>query len=491
MMTWCDIHMLAFGSVTLTPWNIAFVAGVLIVGLAAAWWVFVSSRKTGGSSSREARRGTSTSDRAMMAIGQIRDVANGVARDVDSHSTAVGKMSAELAILNSSGGSASTESVVGIIAKVLQANERLQSQLAAAELKLEAKEEEIARHQNAARTDSLTGLPNRRALDHEIARRFAEWQRKGTPFGIVMIDVDGFKEFNNRYGHQAGDEVLRQIGRSLSESTREMDLPCRYGGEEFVVVVPASTLTAAARTAERARTAIEKLRVRWQDDSLNVTVSYGVAQVLEGDDAVSVVQRADEALYCSKGSGRNRGYLHDGIECRPATPGVRPSTAPRPRPRSPEARLLFTLPDGQQLEQELHRRTSESCRYGLPLSLMYVEVMDFARLAAAHEQRTVDLVLDAVAQKLEATIRQRDFLAYEDNGRFAIILPGSTEVEASQIAKRIQVTQAHESVTVGAVEVEIALTIGVGSRQQDDSTASLRARAIASLRERALAPMPS
>jgi diguanylate cyclase len=452
----------------------------LLTGFAGGWWFFAPTKDEREAAARR-------SDQAMMAIGRIHDLASRVAQDVDVHTSEVDKISAELQSLNNSESSAGGSSASATIAKVLSANERLKAQLAAAEEKLQAQAAEIATHQSAAQTDALTGLPNRRAFDQEVARRYSEWQRKGTPFTLVLADVDQFKRFNDQHGHQAGDEVLRQIGRKLSSVMREMDLACRYGGEEFVAVMPATQLADAAKAAERARRMIEELAINWEGKRLNITACFGLAQVRPNEDAASVLRRADEALYASKAAGRNCGFLHDGKECIRLSGGspAPPAFPVEPAKRTPQ--LLFALPDRRQVDLELSRRIAESEKYGLPLSVMDVRLDQYARIKSGHADEDVQLVLDAVARGLQSTIREMDFLARDADGRFIIILPGSSAVEATQVARRIQTTQAAQSVQVGATTMDVALALGLASYRQGDGVESLFRRAERSLAEGELA----
>ncbi len=163
-----------------------------------------------------------------------------------------------------------------------------------------------------ARTDPLTGLANRRALDEELERRIAQWQRRGTVLSLLLVDVDHFKRFNDRHGHQAGDEMLCLVAQTLRDTLREMDVVTRYGGEEFAAVLPETNLTEATRAAERVRQAVANTVVACDGEELHNTVSVGIAQATETDDAVSLIGRADDALYAAKEAGRNRTYAHNG-----------------------------------------------------------------------------------------------------------------------------------------------------------------------------------
>jgi diguanylate cyclase (GGDEF)-like protein/hemerythrin-like metal-binding protein len=158
--------------------------------------------------------------------------------------------------------------------------------------------------------DALTGLHNRGYLDSTLERELARSKREGMSLSVVMIDVDHFKKFNDHYGHQAGDESLKNVARTLQASARRAsDLVARYGGEEFSLVLPNTDAAAAQQLAEAVRLAVEGLDMPHAlSPQGRVTISVGVA-TMTGDSARSVaslLQAADEALYCAKGAGRNQ-----------------------------------------------------------------------------------------------------------------------------------------------------------------------------------------
>ena len=181
-----------------------------------------------------------------------------------------------------------------------EVNTRLQKHMA----EIEALQ---ARLQDQAIRDSLTGLFNRRYLEETLQREIAQAFRSGQPLGIVMIDVDHFKDINDTYGHLAGDTVLQALGQLLAANTRSGDIACRYGGEEFVLALPGATLETAHERAERLRAAVEALRVDYAGARLSLTICAGVAAYpLHGERADEVLDRADQALYQAKNGGRNR-----------------------------------------------------------------------------------------------------------------------------------------------------------------------------------------
>ena len=201
--------------------------------------------------------------------------------------------------------------------KLLDANRRLRERLNSAEATLREQSEELEAVVTQAHTDSLTSLPNRRAFDAELDRRIAEYRRKGTPLSIVIIDVDHFKSFNDRYGHLVGDRVLRLVAQTLHETTRDSDLATRFGGEEFAIILPDTMGDVANLAAERIRVAIETNEMLIDRQVLQITVSGGVAYAQQGDVASSLIERADVALYRAKEAGRNRTCWHDGFVAHP------------------------------------------------------------------------------------------------------------------------------------------------------------------------------
>lgn len=157
-----------------------------------------------------------------------------------------------------------------------------------------------------AHTDTLTGLPNRRRFDEEFARAFGSAIRRSSPIGVAIIDIDRFKNYNDSFGHQAGDEALRRIGEAIAESVeRSGDFAARYGGEEFVVILEDTTLAGAAGVGERIRNAVLDAGIRAPAGGL-LSVSVGVAARLPGSTGEALLRQADAALYDAKNAGRNR-----------------------------------------------------------------------------------------------------------------------------------------------------------------------------------------
>ena len=156
-------------------------------------------------------------------------------------------------------------------------------------------------------TDSLTGCYNRRYLDERLLEEVLRAQRSRHPLAVIMADIDHFKSINDRFGHAAGDVVLRGMARIfLGEMRARIDWVARYGGEEFVIVLPHTTAAGAATIAERLRAAVEATAFDHPGEPIRITTSFGVAECRETDDAASLLARVDSMLYRAKAAGRNR-----------------------------------------------------------------------------------------------------------------------------------------------------------------------------------------
>lgn len=158
-------------------------------------------------------------------------------------------------------------------------------------------------------TDALTGLFNRRYMETHLAALVEQAANRGKPIALMVLDIDYFKSINDSHGHDAGDDVLREFALRVRKSIRNIDLACRYGGEEFVIVMPETDMAVATMVAERLRRRIasEPFSVQQGSSSLEVTISIGLAALAEPDDnAAAVLKRADQALYRAKRDGRNR-----------------------------------------------------------------------------------------------------------------------------------------------------------------------------------------
>ena len=406
----------------------------------------------------------------MMATQRVADVAQGIVGDVGDHAAKMQAISADLQGIDRKSSGASQE-VSAALDKILAANTELQKKLELAEKQIAAQAAEIKTHESEARTDSLTSLNNRRAFDDELKRRLSEWERKQSPCTLILLDVDHFKKFNDTHGHLAGDEVLRQVAKVLKAQSRDMDLPCRYGGEEFGVILPATEAAGACILAERIRAAVEKSVTTYGGKSLKVTVSLGLSQLGPGDDIAKLIRRADEGLYTSKEAGRNCGHWNTGEEFVPITASNAVATVAAKTNQPPvivasEKRSVAVGPTsppeqrtatGTNFIHMLKRRVVESHRFGIPLSIMHLKIEDYDSVVRNHGKAIARQVADAATPVLERVLREMDVLAYLENGAFVAMLPGNTQAEASQVAKRLKITM--NSCTIPLVDRDLHVRI--------------------------------
>lgn len=249
--------------------------------------------------------GSNFSDQIETMLGSI-DQSMEVNED---YSTTLSELSSELGAAKNAG---AVKNVVHQLVKataVVRASHKemedklRESQSQVAELKDNL---EAARFENL--TDELTGLGNRRLFDQTMSRKVQASSGIGTTFCLIMLDIDHFKQFNDTWGHQTGDQVLRLVGMTIKNTISAPDIAARYGGEEFAVILPDTTLDEAIMQADLIREAIKdrKLLKRSTGEKLgNVTVSAGVARYEQDDTAVTLIERADAALYSAKRAGRN------------------------------------------------------------------------------------------------------------------------------------------------------------------------------------------
>jgi len=172
--------------------------------------------------------------------------------------------------------------------------------------------EALARIQALAMRDELTGLINRRHMLELLEQERQRCVRSGRTFCVAMIDIDRFKDVNDRYGHAAGDEVLQRLAREALSAVRVADVLARWGGDEFVLLLSDARLQLARGGVERVRQRIEAVSLRVGEQALQVTISAGLAEHIAGESVATALARADAALYEAKAQGRNRTVAADG-----------------------------------------------------------------------------------------------------------------------------------------------------------------------------------
>ena len=433
---------------------------------------FIAARYAAPAAPNETASGEMSANdaaRASMAAQQLRDLARNVASDVGAHNSFVESITDQLEEIEQGGGEGGAV-VMDVVAKMLDANKRLQTRLEDAEQKIKTQAEEIRNQQFEARTDALTRLANRRAFDAALMEATEQFASQGKQFALVMLDVDNFKQFNDVHGHPAGDEVLRTVGRTLARVVSSGDVACRYGGEEFAVILANTTLDQGQLAAERIRKAIEAMNVQFGGNALRVTASVGVAGCVAEEEAAALVRRADEAVYGAKKNGRNCSFWHD-REIARLIPAGKPieGTVKTPPPAEVKKfpnRAIFT--------DELHRRIAESRRFGVPITLVHFRVREFGELENTYGNAVGVLLIDSLASFVQSTLRDMDLLARLEGGELIVMLPGSSASAAKIVGQRVRTSISLCPVPLGDHQIRLELDMGVSSVQPgEDAVAAM------------------
>jgi diguanylate cyclase len=322
--------------------------------------------------------------------------------------------------------------------------------------------------------------------------------------------VDHFKRFNDSYGHQAGDRVLCGLAEVLGEEARELELPARFGGEEFALVLPETSVADAIGRAERIRKAVEAHCFHFGGTDLRVTISVGVAQLQSGEEIAALIQRSDAALYASKETGRNRTYWHDGQTIRPAIEETKPPAAPaaantvrpqsarpcsgprskkapieEPRPASPEAASneASELCNRTAFCMVLGRRLAELRRGGESMSVLLLHVDGYEQIVSRYGAQAGELAIRVTTQFLTASFREMDLVSHFQDATFAALLPGAKMTDAINVAERLRQAIARCKFPVGSDRFQFTVSLAGAEASSDDDTERLLARAYDALGE--------
>jgi diguanylate cyclase len=260
--------------------------------------------------SRENDRVRAAGDRIQTTLKDVNTIVSSVKDTTSKYSSSLSQVHEKLS------GNMNKEEIDMVVRNIregtesmLQQNLLLEERLSQSSQMMRELQRDLEQVRKEALTDSLTNLANRKAFDTEIRRIAKEADEAGVTFSLVMMDIDHFKSFNDNYGHQVGDQVLRLVARTLVEGVKGRDLAARFGGEEFSIILPETNTQGALKVADYLRKAVAGKEVinRNTGSKLGrITLSGGVAQYVPGEDIDDLIGRADAALYTAKHNGRNQ-----------------------------------------------------------------------------------------------------------------------------------------------------------------------------------------
>ena len=262
------------------------------------------------SDSTENERVKQAGDRVQTTIKEVNSIVSNVKDATSKYNSTLSDVSEKL---ENNASPADIQKAVRAVREstqdMMQKNVLLEEQLSRSSAAMKEMQRDLEQVRKEALTDSLTNLANRKAFDAEIRRVAKEMDELGQTFSLIMLDIDYFKSFNDNYGHQVGDQVLRLVARTLIDGVKGRDMASRFGGEEFALILPETNTQGALKVADSLRRAVAGKEVinRNTGDKLGrITLSGGAAQYLPGEDIDDLIERADAALYTAKHNGRNQ-----------------------------------------------------------------------------------------------------------------------------------------------------------------------------------------
>jgi diguanylate cyclase (GGDEF)-like protein len=377
-----------------------------------------------------------------------------------------------------------TAGIASAVTQILDAADDVQRRVAATEQRIATQAASVHMQAILTHADLLTSLPNRRALEAELARAAGAAGARIPLATLIFIDLDGFSQVNTEYGHQGGDLVLRQAAGAIKQLVRGRDMIARVGGDAFAMLLNQTTLHDALPIAERVRKLVEGTQFSHGTLPLRVTASVGVAQLTADEMRCANMTRAEEALHAAQEAGGNACYRHDGQQSYPVSSAFqsrhaeaieqarslaswwRDSTIAVGSPgRSDAADVSLDARDllsGRSLfAANLGRRVAEWKRGGASVSVAVLRVDQLAELVGQFGEQGQAFLRQVVGRLLEATTRDMDDRCEFEDGLFALLLPGTDEANALAVAERLRTQVRQCKVRMGSDLWGLTASIGV------------------------------
>jgi diguanylate cyclase (GGDEF)-like protein len=295
--------------------------------------------------------------------------------------------------------------------------------------------------------DGLTGLFNIRyfkmLLETEFMLAEPDPNKK---FSIVMMDIDHFKHFNDTYGHQVGDLVLKEVANVLKASVRSPDIVARYGGEEMIILLRGTPLKNALIVGEKIRKNVENFQIKDQHNSYKVTISLGVSTFKPEDNVETIIKQADKGLYKAKSAGRNRVETEEGIEELAGLYDIKHFYA-------------ILSAECQAAKKERNKK----------LCVIFSSIDNFQNFADIHGEHTGELVLEEVANILQAAVRSSDVVAEYEKGKMIVLLRGTPLNDGLAIAEKIRNTLKSSLIKDDTQSYEITVSLAISCVKAGDA----------------------
>lgn len=396
-------------------------------------------------------------------IGKVTAATSAVAQDVGDHNANIQAISAELTAVAQSDPSA----LASIVCRLLVANQGLQGRLQRAETMLKDHSNRLDAAITSARTDSLTGLMNRRALDEELNRCLADHKQHGRTAALFMLDVDKFKEFNDTFGHMAGDQALVHVAQLLRQQARTTDLMARFGGEEFAIVFTATTAAAVRERAERFRHAIGQQPLVFEGHEMSVTASAGLAELINSDTVADWVSRADRALYAAKGDGRNCAFeaIADSLQRIPTTDEYQPASPQSPKNEPVVRSMVEAAPElaaeafaDTSFVPNIARRIAEWRRGGATLTVVLARLDTLPLSAMEMESDDSRSPIRVALELARHCLREMDSITRWQSDGLALLMPNTPTADAKIVGRRLRAALAANS---SGRQPRLSISIGI------------------------------